>query len=60
MKIKYLSCDGETEVIEEVMEIEFYEYNNFVTNLVTQGMECVRSPGDTFVIDCNKVFYITK
>lgn len=58
MKIKYLSCDGETEVIEEVIEVEFYEYENRITGETVQGMECTRTEGDAFAVDCKNVFYI--
>lgn len=60
MKIEYLSCDGETEVVEEIIEVEFYEYENRTTGEITQGMECKRPEGDTFVVDCDCVFSTTK
>lgn len=58
MLINYLSCDGETEVEEEVIKIEFYEYEDRITGELMQGMECKRPDGDIFVVDCNKVYGI--
>lgn len=60
MKIEYLSCDGETEVVEEIVEVEFYEYENRITGEIIQGMECKRPEGDTFAVDCDCVYSITK
>lgn len=60
MKIKYLSCDGETEVEEEIISIEFYEYKHPMFKDLVQAMECIRPEGDTFVVDCKNVFEITQ
>lgn len=52
MKIEYLACDGITEVEEEIIKIDFFEYNHRVTDRVVQGMQCTRPDGDEFVVDC--------
>lgn len=58
MKIEYLACDGITEVEEEIIKIDFFEYNHRVTDRVVQRMQCTRPDGDEFVVDCEKVYCI--
>lgn len=59
MKIKYLSCDGKTEVEEEVESIGFYEGTDYVNNKIELMMLCKRSTDDYFEVSCKDVFNIT-
>lgn len=59
MKIKYLSCDGETEVEEIVESIGFYEGTDYVNNKLELMMLCKRKTDDYFEVACKDVFNIT-
>ena len=54
MKIKYISCDGETEVEEEIIKAEFCDYINNDPDLM-----CTRPDGSMIEIDYCDVFEIT-
>ena len=54
MKIKYISCDGETEVEEEIIKAEFCDYINNDPDLM-----CTRPDGSMMEIDYCDVFEIT-
>ena len=55
MKITYVSCDGETEVVEDVTNAEFYEGMNWGTGGCIPMLLCKRFDGDEFEIDCISV-----
>lgn len=58
MIITYLSCDGETEVEEEIVSAEFYEYNYWLFEDPVSAMKCIRPDGTNFVVDCRNVYSI--
>lgn len=58
MKIKYTSCDGITEVEEEIVKVEFYEGKNWKTGELIPMMLCERPDSSDFETDCKDVDYI--
>ena len=58
MKIKYISCDGETEVEEEIIKAEFCDYVNTGIGSISDLM-CTRPDGSMMEIDYCDVFEIT-
>lgn len=55
MKIKYLSCDGETEVEEEIINADFFEHKHWKTGQLIQFMICTRPDYDNFEVLCKNV-----
>ena len=55
MKIKYISCDGETVVEEEIVRADFYLEEYFRVEEHIIFMECQRPEGDIFTVPCSSV-----
>lgn len=58
MKIKYISCDGATEVEEEITKAEFYDYINTGIGS-TSDLMCTRPDGSMFEVDFCDIYEIT-
>ena len=58
MIIRYLTCDGETVAEEEIVSVEFFEYEDWRYKELVQGMTCTRPDGDDFEVDCRDVYGI--
>lgn len=62
MKIKYISCDGETEVDEEISKAEFYrgrDLKNYMYCERSHQSPYYEEDGDNgFEVNCDSVVYI--
>jgi len=51
MKITYVTCDGETETVEDITNAEFYEGKHWKTGALMPMLLCKRPNGDEFDVD---------
>lgn len=59
MKIKYISCDGVTEIEEEVTKIEFFEALPLLDSTTEDiEIECTRSKDNIYYDPNNTIFCI--